>query len=445
MRLFKVYFPARVVSLLISEIAIVFGCYFAAANFSTESPNQFLFADAGLYRIGFATLCIIGGFYLNNLYSQLRVRSKASLLQQVCFVLGITFLIQSLLDYLKVPEWALPKWTMIWGSLLVLLIQPAWRIFYDLLVIRRLPGEKVLFLGASPVARMVAQRLVDSPHFGLSVAGYLEDYPASGALPANLLLGPISQLREIVETLKPQRIIVGMKQRQEPVQDLLDLRSSGIPIEDAQAAYETVFSRVSVQDLRPSQLVFAADHGAHPRSESVQAIYSFLLALTAFLITLPVMLLVALLVKLTSPGPVLDRQAKAGKNGAGFMLFRFRSLYHDTGRLTPLGRWLHLFRIDELPQLMNVLRGDMAIVGPYPERPEFVKVMAEQIPYYQQRLAVKPGLTGWAQINRRSRDTFEDTLFKLEYDLYYIKNLNMTLDLYILFQTAKIMMSRSVS
>jgi len=438
MRLFKVFFPTRVVVLLISETAIVFGCYFLPVYLTAATPNSFLFDDADLYRIGLVTFCIIVGFYLNDLYSQLRVRVKSQLFQQVCFVLGVSFLIQSMLDYLKLSEWALPKWPMIFGSLLVLLIQPAWRILYDHLVIRRLAHETVLFVGASSVARMVGERLTDNPHFGLSVVGYLEDMPPSNDVPPNLLLGPIDHLREIVESLKPQRIIVGMTAHgaRLPVHQLLEMRSSGIYIEEAQAAYENVFSRVSVKELRRTQLIFMTDLRPRPKGEFLQRLYSFGLALVGFLITSPLMLLIALAVKLTSPGPVLYRQVKAGKHGVNFTLFRFRSMFHRDSRVTPVGRWLRRLRLDDLPQLINVLRGEMMIVGPRPERPEFVKALAGQIPYYQQRLAVKPGITGWAQVET-SGDAFEDTLLKLEYDLYYIKNLSMTLDLYILFQTAK--------
>jgi sugar transferase (PEP-CTERM system associated) len=455
MRLFKVFFPTRVVVLLLSEIAIIFGCYFVAAYFATETPAIFLFEDGGVYRVALVTLCVVLGFYFNDLYSQLRVRSRSQLLQQVCFVLGIAFLVQSLLDYLKLADWAVPKWTMIYGSLLVLLVQPAWRIVYERVVLRQLARETVLFLGASPVARMVAERFNEHPHFGVSVAGYVEDSPAADDLPANLVLGPISGLRTVVEELKPHRIIVGMTERRGrlPVHDLLELRFSGIHIEEVQTAYETVFGRVSVKDLRPSQLIFMADLGPRPQSESLQGIYSFVIALIGFVVALPIMLLVALLVRLSSPGPVLYRQVRAGKNSASFTLFKFRSMFQDAEarsgavwaskndpRVTPLGRWLRRLRLDELPQLINVLRGEMVIVGPRPERPEFVKVLVEQIPYYHQRLAVKPGITGWAQINYKYGDTLEDTLFKLEYDLYYIKNLNMTLDLYIMFQTAKVML-----
>jgi sugar transferase (PEP-CTERM system associated) len=455
MRLFKVFFPTRVIALILSEIVLVFGCYFVAAHFTTETPSFFLFDDGGLYRIGLVTVCIVVGAYLSDLYSNPRVSSRSRLLQQVCVVLGSAFLIQSLLDYLRLPDWALPKWMMIYGSLLVLVVQPGWRVIYDRVALRGLARETVLFLGASPVARMVAERLGETPHFGMTVAGYLEDSPASDDVPASLLLGPVSDLRKVVTELKPERIIVGMTERRErlPVHDLLELRFSGIHIEEAQTAYETVYSRVWVRDLRPSQLIFMSDLGPRPQGEFLQGIYSFGLALAGFLVASPLMLLVALTVRLTSSGPVLYRQVRTGRNGVSFTLFKFRSMFQDAEaksgavwaskndpRVTPVGRWLRLLRLDELPQLINVLRGEMVIVGPRPERPEFVKVLVEQIPYYQQRLAVKPGITGWAQINHKYGDTLEDTLFKLEYDLYYIKNLNFTLDLYIMFQTAKVML-----
>jgi lipopolysaccharide/colanic/teichoic acid biosynthesis glycosyltransferase len=161
------------------------------------------------------------------------------------------------------------------------------------------------------------------------------------------------------------------------------------------------------------------------------------------------------LVKLSSPGPVLLRQKRVGMNGEPFTLYKFRSMYEDaeaqTGavwavkddpRITPVGRWLRRIRLDELPQLFNVIRGEMSIVGPRPERPEFVGVLQEKIPYYRQRLCVKPGVTGWAQINHKYGDTVEDAITKLEYDLYYIKNLAWSLDAYILFHTAKIILLR---
>jgi lipopolysaccharide/colanic/teichoic acid biosynthesis glycosyltransferase len=163
------------------------------------------------------------------------------------------------------------------------------------------------------------------------------------------------------------------------------------------------------------------------------------------------MILVALLIKLTSRGPVLYRQQRVGRNGCLFTLYKFRSMRADaeidTGavwaspddpRITPLGRWLRRLRLDELPQFINILRGDMCLVGPRPERPEFVSVLSRKIPFYRQRLCIKPGITGWAQINHKYGDSIEDTIVKLEYDLYYIKNLSLRLDAYIMFQTIKV-------
>jgi exopolysaccharide biosynthesis polyprenyl glycosylphosphotransferase len=185
----------------------------------------------------------------------------------------------------------------------------------------------------------------------------------------------------------------------------------------------------------------------------LQSLYSFFIALAGAVLTLPIMLLVAVAVRLSSTGPILFRQTRVGRNNAPFTLYKFRSMRQDaeeaTGavwaiendpRVTPVGRWLRLLRLDELPQFFNVLRGEMSIVGPRPERPEFVKMLTEKIPFYRQRHCVKPGITGLAQISHKYSDSLEDTITKLEYDLYYIKNLSPALDAYIIFHTMKVML-----
>lgn len=182
---------------------------------------------------------------------------------------------------------------------------------------------------------------------------------------------------------------------------------------------------------------------------------NFLVAAFGFLVALPIMAITAVLVKLTSPGPVFFSQERVGLNNRVFKLYKFRSMRADaeknTGavwatrndpRVTSIGKWLRKLRIDELPQLINVLKGEMSMVGPRPERPEFVDQLARQIPYYRQRLAVRPGVTGWAQINHKYGDTLEDTIRKVEYDLYYIKHIAFTLDIYIIFHTIKTMLLR---
>ena len=265
----------------------------------------------------------------------------------------------------------------------------------------------------------------------------------------------MSALREIVTATRPNRIVVGMFERRNrmPVAELLEMRFAGHIIEEAASAYERVCSRVCVKELRPSQLIYSGELG--PRRESLlyQTISNLVVACIGIVVTFPLMLLTALAVRLSSPGPVLYRQVRVGMDGIPFTVVKFRSMYADaeanTGavwasrddpRATPVGRIIRRIRFDELPQLFNVLKGEMSIVGPRPERPEFVKALSEQVPYYRQRHCVRPGITGWAQINYKYGDTLEDTITKLEYDLYYIKNMSLGLDAYIIFHTIKTML-----
>jgi exopolysaccharide biosynthesis polyprenyl glycosylphosphotransferase len=251
------------------------------------------------------------------------------------------------------------------------------------------------------------------------------------------------------------RIVVGMAERRNrlPVQDLLEIRFGGVFVEDAADTYEMALHRVCSSKIQPSQLIFSSMLGPRRNAITLQVFYSLVISLVGLIVGAPFMLLTALAVKLTSKGPMLYRQRRVGLNGRVFTVYKFRSMYVDaeahTGavwaskddpRITPLGKWLRKLRLDELPQLWNVLKGDMAIVGPRPERPEFVDMLAQQIPYYRQRLAVKPGITGWAQINHKYGDTLVDSMIKLEFDLYYIKHLAPALDFYIIFHTIKVML-----
>ncbi len=260
----------------------------------------------------------------------------------------------------------------------------------------------------------------------------------------------------MVDRLHPQRIVVGLRERRSklPVTQLLELRLAGIRIEDALSTYEMAFERISTHELRPSQLIFSSSKlGPSRTGVRLQSAYSMTIAAIAALAAAPLMLLVAALVKLTSPGPALFRQQRVGKNNCIFTLYKFRSMVRDAEahcgavwatrndpRVTPVGRWLRRLRLDELPQLFNVLKGDMSIVGPRPERPEFVAELEKRIPYYRQRHCIKPGITGWAQIKHKYGESIEDTMVKLEYDLYYIKNLAPALDAVIMFHTAKVML-----
>ncbi len=454
-RLFQVFIPTSVVGLVISEALLATACYCAAFYLTGGiSIDLYLLYGGGAAATAIVVASILLGIYFHDLYSEFRVWSRIYLFQQYCLIFGVAFLAQALLSYLD-RDLILPRWHMIAGSALGLVVLPLWRMAYSQAVFSILDPQRVLFVGDSDLARQVGRQLRRHPEYALEPAGYL----APRANPeADECLGPWhgepADVRRAWRALKPHRIVVGLGERrgQLPVYELLDLRLRGASIEEAGGLYETITGRLSLAALRPSHLIFSARLGPTPLALLLQRAYCMAAAAAGLVVLCPVLLLVAALVRLTSPGPALYRQRRVGLHGKVFEVLKFRSMYVDaearTGavwatrddpRITPLGRWLRKLRIDEFPQFVNVLRGEMALVGPRPERPEFVRTLTEQIPFYGHRHSVLPGITGWAQINHKYGDTLEDTIAKLEYDLYYLKNLSPSLDLYILFHTIKVM------
>ena len=451
-RLFRVFIPASVVGLLISEVVIVLGCYLLSVWVIGLDPGFYLIGENNYWKLLVVTGLVILVMYFQDLYTDLRIVSRILLVQQVSLAVGCALLIMAFLGYLK-PEFLLGRWLMIVGSAGVLVLLPLWRIFYWNYVVAGLRSERVVLLGNSSILGEVINQLAARPEFGYSILGYLcESEPCDFPIPC---LGNVEDIRRICEEQKPTRIIVGMAERRNrlPVQELLEIRFGGILIEDASDTYEMALRRVCSRKIQPSQLIFSSMLGPRRHAITIQKFYSFIIGAIGLIVFSPLMLITAIAVRLSSPGPILYRQRRVGINGHVFNLFKFRSMYVDaearTGavwakvddpRITPLGRWLRKLRLDELPQFWNVVRGDMAIVGPRPERPEFVDLLAHQIPYYRQRLAVKPGITGWAQINHKYGDSELDAMIKLEYDLYYIKNIAPALDFYIIFHTIKVML-----
>jgi len=460
-QLFRVFIPASVVALAFSEFVLIFLCYLAGAWMVSRFLNPymvmgaFLFVEGGLMQITVVAVCLMLGLYFQNLYSNVRLKSLTLLVQQVCLVIGLAFLIQALFAYARRPEWSLPRWAMIFGSILALMVIPAWRLFFSRVILKVMGFQRVLFLGTSAISREIAAHLVARPEIGMNVLGYIDDNGHDVTLPGGKILGQIKDLTNIAQTLRPDIIVVGMAERRRelPMSEMLHLRFSGVHFEEAAVTFEAAFGRVSTREMRPSRLVFSSDLGPRKGSLFWHSLYSMPVAILLLILFAPVMLIVAIVVKLTSPGPVFHRQSRVGLNGSTFILYKFRSMYinaeagtgpvwaqKDDPRITRSGKWMRRFRLDEFPQLFNVLRNEMALVGPRPERPEFVQSLTEKIPYYSYRHCVKPGITGWAQINYKYGDTLDDAIMKLEFDLYYIKNLAVWLDLYIVLHTLKVML-----
>jgi sugar transferase (PEP-CTERM system associated) len=240
-----------------------------------------------------------------------------------------------------------------------------------------------------------------------------------------------------------------------PMEKLLEMKLNGVSFDHLASVYEEYTGKIAVENLRPSWLIFSSGFRKSAIVGSLKRAIDFVAAAVGLILAAPLMLLVGAAIRLASPGPALYHQERVGRDGQLFTVHKFRSMRLDaeaaTGavwasaddpRITPLGRMLRRTRLDELPQLWNVLRGDMSFVGPRPERPEFVRQLTEQIPYYGQRHIVRPGLTGWAQVRYTYGASVEDAMMKLQYDLYYIKNLSLALDLFILFSTIKTVLLR---
>lgn len=453
-RLFKVFVPVGTLTLLTSEILLVLSAFLIAAYSLPVDPSAYLLYDGGLLNVILLLLGILLGLYLEDLYSDIYVKSRIELLMQLCVVIGSAFLLQGVIIY--VGGMRMPLRVIAIGSTVSVAAIFCWRLIFRSFVMGLVGRDRLLLVGNSALLIEIANHIAEHPEHGLQVTGYVDDSEEPGAQrPGGKVLGRIADLRAVVAATDPSRIVVGMFDRRAnvPNDTLLELRFAGRMIDEAATVYERVCGRVSLKELRPSQLIYSGELGPRSQTMAFQAVWNLFIAAVGVIVGSPVMLLTALAVKLTSPGPVLYRQTRVGLDGQLFSVFKFRSMRVDaeagTGavwaakndpRVTPVGRFIRRIRFDELPQIFNVLRGEMSIVGPRPERPEFDKTLS-QIPYYRQRHCVRPGITGWAQINYKYSDDIEDTKTKLEYDLYYIKHQSLWLELMILARTITVVLS----
>ncbi|MEO8099714.1 MAG: sugar transferase [Acidobacteriota bacterium] len=450
-RLFRVSIPTSVLVLILSDTVIITACYVAALFLALNQlldPWFYLRFENGWLQVALVVAFIQTGLYFMDWYEDLGLKSTILLMNRLCTLLGVAFLAQALIGYSNATELQLPQWSMAYGSLFVLVTISSWRSVFFAVIRRALPDNRLLFVGMSPSARKTVKYLSEKSNIGYAVVGYLD---SSDVFPGVPYLGLPEELKSVAKTLQVTTVVFDQT-REELGYGLLDLRSSGLKVEEAAQFYEMVFGRVSLSDLRPAQVLLEEHPSARRINTSFQGIYSFLLGCVGLVLFAPIMLTVLVLVKLTSPGPAIYRQQRVGKNGSLFYLYKFRSMYIDAEarsgpvwatkndpRITPLGRWLRKLRLDELPQFFNVIRGEMALAGPRPERPEFCALLEKKIPFYNQRHIVKPGITGWAQVNHKYTETIEDTATKLEYDLYYVKHVAPALDAYIIFHTLKVM------
>jgi exopolysaccharide biosynthesis polyprenyl glycosylphosphotransferase len=442
-RLFRVFVPAGSLALLIIEILLITSAFVLAAYIeSGVDPTVFLLYDGGLVRVALAVGSVLVGLHFQDLYTQVRVRSRLVLAQQLCLTIGVALILQGLISYLD-RNLGVPVQMMAVGSLLSLVAMFIWRVLFSKYALQMVGFSRLLLVGESPVLEEVSKHVEEHPVLGIQIVGHIadDDYPSGATLPVEKISGSLDSLRKIIPATRPDRIVIGKRERQNRalMNELLELRFAGYVIEEAAATYERVFGRICLTELRPSQLIHSGELGPQRQSMLFGMLTSEALAIVGIVMGAPVMLLTAAAVRFSSAGPILYRQTRIGLHGAPFTLYKFRSMRADA-RVTLVGRTIRKLRIDGLPQLINVLKGEMSIVGPRPQRPEFVQALSEKIPYYRHRHGVRPGMTGWAQVSYKHGDTPEDTVRELEYDLYYIKNMSPSLDIYIIVHTIKAML-----
>jgi lipopolysaccharide/colanic/teichoic acid biosynthesis glycosyltransferase len=426
-RIFRVLVPASALTLLFSDIFLVFACYFGVWYYQSDG-DLFLFSVSGWQPIALVESLIVLGNYFCHLYSDLRVRSRILLLQQLCLVFGVTFILQALISYWGL-DWAMPPTMLVPGSALALAVVYINRLLFSFAIRNRIGARRVLFVGFSPTVVRLATRLREYPELGLMPIGYLDQADTPHPEASLARLGPVAKLPAIVDEYHPDWIVVGTREEVEPewVDDFLDLRFEGVHTERVASLYEATLGRVCMAEVRHQDLVFSERLQPDRFSVNLQPFYSFGIALAVITITLPFIAILGILVKWTSRGPILIRETRIGMNGAPFTMYWFQTM-NESGQTTAFGRFLQRFDLHALPQFWNVFRGEMSLVGPSPDRPEFAARLNDAIPFHPQRTIVKPGMTGWAQINYfRDGDAY-DAMRRLEYDLYYVKNLSPSLD-----------------
>jgi sugar transferase (PEP-CTERM system associated) len=446
---------ARTILLLFVEAMLLFGGLVIAVyvRMGAGDAEDALISRHGFYKAALATLFCLTSFYLFDLYDFVVMRDRRELVLRMLQALGLAWIALALMFY-ALPQVMIGRGVTLISLPLALLLMVGWRLSIHWFLGHPELGERILIVGSGEFAVEIARETLQRKDAGYRVVGFVDNDPAlvGKSLINPKVIGLTSELAALVRRENIDRLVVAINDRrgQFPTQELLQLSLSGdVTIEESASFYERLTGRVLLDMIRPSWLIFSSRGRRARINEIARSAMHRIIALVGAILSLPIAIFTAIVIKLESRGPVLYKQERVGKNGRPFRLMKFRSMRTDAEkdgpvwaktddeRMTRVGRIIRKIRVDEIPQFWNILRGDMNFVGPRPERPHFVAQLAQEIPYYEQRHLIAPGLTGWAQINYPYGASIEDAKQKLQYDLYYMKNQNVALDATIMFETIK--------
>jgi sugar transferase (PEP-CTERM system associated) len=392
--------------------------------------------------------------YYADLYEVRQLSDRKELFARTVQALGAAAFILAAV-YFWFPAMMIGRGVFLIAAAMITALVVSWRALFEWLARSVGPVERLLLVGTSPASISLARELYDLRQtLGVEIVGFIDPDPARVGLPVLNpgIIGTVEDIPAIVRARSVDRVVVSLAEARGklPMDKLLEMRLDGVGFDHLASVYEQYTGKIAVENLRPSWLIFSSGFAKTKLLRSGKRVIDVVAAFLGLVLLSPLLALVALLIKATSRGPALYHQERVGQYGRVFRVHKFRSMRVDaeaaTGavwaelddpRVTPIGTFLRRSRLDELPQLWNVLIGEMSLVGPRPERPEFVDKLTSAIPFYSLRHAVRPGVTGWAQVRYSYGACVEDALEKLQYDLYYIKHLTLAFDFMILFSTIK--------
>ena len=450
MQVFNRYVSTRSATVFAAELLLISGSVAAAAAFQS-TPDL----TGNLWKIGLVTLVCQLCLYYNDFYDLTAVQSNRELVVRLMQAGGAASIVLAAIYFVS-PALMIGDGIFVSALFVFMVGIFGWRLLFNSMSQSLRLSERILVVGTGETARKVTRQILDQRDFAYSVVGFIDDDASRiGERIVNPgIVGTPADIPRLINEHRINRIIVGLADRRGklPMDVLLTAKLRGVRVEDATTTYERMTGKILIDDLRPSWLIFSDGFRVSWLPRTTKRAIDLTLAMALAILSAPFMLLTAIAVAVESGFPVLYCQERVGEGGRTFTLCKFRSMRKDaeTGqpiwategddRVTWVGRFIRTTRLDELPQVWNILRGDMSFVGPRPERPFFIAELAKQIPFYMQRHAVKPGLTGWAQVKYRYGSSIEDAREKLRYDLYYIKHLSVFFDLTIVFDTVKVVL-----
>lgn len=454
-------FSRRTIGLIMADTAIIFGGIVLAMylRLGFSGSEHLLNERNGWLKIVLASFVCLSILYFYDLYDFTVMGNRRELMLRLVQALGTAWALLAFVFYFA-PPLMIGRGISVISVPLVLILLVTWRILIHILTGHPEIGEKILVVGTGQSAQDTAEAVWQRRDAGYRIVGFVTE---NGATPGKKIgqseiIGTTAELVPLVKREKVDRIVIALRERRGtfPTETLLKMSLAGdVNIEECTSFFERVTGKVDIDMLRPSWLIF----DGRSRDTRLRSVFrEFVhrgLALVGLTLSLPVALLTIVLIKLESRGSVFYRQERVGENGRPFKVIKFRSMQTDAEkdgqpvwatsndeRATRVGRVIRKLRVDEIPQFWNIIKGEMSFVGPRPERPHFVEQLAQEIPFYGHRHLVAPGLTGWAQIKYPYGASVADAKQKLQYDLYYIKNQSLALDVVIVFETVKTVLFR---